>query len=394
MSTGLARRDDQGGGGGGNSLGMATVGPRNSGLAVSAARQAQEVQAAVIMAKQFPRCFPEVEARIRQTCQRVGLAEQALYSYPRGGSKIEGPSIRLAEALAQNYGNIDVGVIELEQRNGESIMMAYAWDLETNTRETKTFVVPHERKANGRVQKLDDPRDIYEHTANQGSRRLRACILAVIPGDLVDMAVDECNQTLAHANSGKPLAERIRNMVAGFAELGVTAQEIEARLQHSTRAMTEQELIAMGKIYSSLKDGYGKKADYFKPVSAFGGGAGGPGSNDDGAPENTPAPPPSGRQRQRKQKPQKPPVDPPQDDEGGGDDSAYGAMLAAFGKHGISPDDATEYLSGEGGPGWLEDGQTLLDLSDEQMATLADGAAEFAADVYPDRGGEGGGDDS
>ncbi|BBP90994.1 hypothetical protein BsIDN1_46120 [Bacillus safensis] len=43
--------------------------------------------------------------------------------------------------------------------------MAYAWDLETNTRQTKIFTVKHERKAKGAITKLNDPRDIYELVA-------------------------------------------------------------------------------------------------------------------------------------------------------------------------------------------------------------------------------------
>lgn len=68
-----------------------------------------------------------------------------MYEYPRGGTKVTGPSIRLAEAMAQNWGNLDYGLIELEQKAGESQVMAYAWDLETNTRQTIVFSVPHIR---------------------------------------------------------------------------------------------------------------------------------------------------------------------------------------------------------------------------------------------------------
>ncbi|WP_331490569.1 hypothetical protein, partial [Metaclostridioides mangenotii] len=65
-------------------------------------RQAQEVQAAMIIAKKFPRDEVEAFNRILKSCQRKSLAEQSMYEYPRGGQKVTGPSIRLAEALAQN----------------------------------------------------------------------------------------------------------------------------------------------------------------------------------------------------------------------------------------------------------------------------------------------------
>ena len=119
-----------------------------------------------------------------------------MYEYPRGGTKVTGPSIRLAEAMAQNWGNLDYGLIELDQKAGESQVMAYAWDLETNTRQTIVFSVPHIRATKKGNVPLTDPRDIYEMVANQGARRMRSCILRVIPGDVVESAVAQCNKTL------------------------------------------------------------------------------------------------------------------------------------------------------------------------------------------------------
>ena len=171
------------------------VAVRSSQTEMMVSRQAQEVQAAMVIAKKFPRDeFLAIE-KIKRSCQRQTLAEQAIYSYPRGGQNVSGPSIRLAEAMAQTWGNIDYGVIELNQNNGSSEMMAYAWDLETNTRVTKIFAVEHKRDTKKGAYKLEDSRDIYEATANFGARRMRACILGVIPGDVVDMAVTECKKT-------------------------------------------------------------------------------------------------------------------------------------------------------------------------------------------------------
>ena len=164
---------------------------RNTTTEMVVSRQAQEVQAAMVIAKKFPRDEVDSYNRIMRSCQRASLAEQSMYEYPRGGTKVTGPSIRLAEAMAQNWGNLDFGIIELEQKNGESQVMAYAWDLETNTRQTKIFSVPHVRGTKKGNVPLTDPRDIYEMVANQGARRLRACILGIIPGDVIDAAIGQ-----------------------------------------------------------------------------------------------------------------------------------------------------------------------------------------------------------
>ncbi|MCZ4246295.1 hypothetical protein O2313_01875 [Bacillus amyloliquefaciens] len=226
-------------------------------------RQAQEVQAAMVIAKKFPRDVYAAFDRIKKACERRLLAENAVYEFPRGGTKVSGPSIRLAEALAQNWGNIDYGIMELEQKAGESSVMAYAWDLETNTRQTKIFTVKHERKAKGTVTKLNDARDIYEMVANQGARRLRSCILGVIPGDIVDAAVDMCQKTLINGHK-EPLEDRLRNALSTFKkEFGITKEMIEEYVGSNVDAFTEQDFLKIGRIYTSLRDGMAKKEDYF-----------------------------------------------------------------------------------------------------------------------------------
>lgn len=221
-----------------------------------------------VIAKKFPRDQERAFNKIITSCKRISLAECATYVYPKGGTQVTGPSIRLAECLAQNWGNLDFGIVELEQRNGESTVMAYAWDLETGTRQTKIFTVKHERRVGKgekfRIDRLTDPRDIYEMTANQGARRLRSCILGVIPGDIVDAAVDECDRTLKSGGKNEPLIDRVRRMVGAFGEQGVTTSMIEKRLGHNMGAIIEQELVMLRKIYTSIKDGMGKRDDYFE----------------------------------------------------------------------------------------------------------------------------------
>ena len=63
-------------------------------------------------------------------CTRQGLAEQALYSYQKGGTEVSGSSIRLAETLAQNWQHMQFGIRELSQSGGESTVEAFAWDLQ------------------------------------------------------------------------------------------------------------------------------------------------------------------------------------------------------------------------------------------------------------------------
>src|SRR5690606_28696183 len=156
-----------------------------------------------------------------------------------------GPSIRLAEAHAQAWGNIDYRIIELENRLGESQLMAYAWDLEPNTRRSMTFTLKHERKAPGTLPNLESPRDIYEKVANQGARRVRSCILGILPDDLVDAAIEECQKTLKSGYS-EPLKDRIRKMIVAFeTDFQVTQAMLEQYIGCKAEAFSENDFIRL-----------------------------------------------------------------------------------------------------------------------------------------------------
>lgn len=246
--------------------------PEAIGNAIVTSRQAQEVQAAMIVAKKFPRNELDCIQKIKTSCKRPKLAESALYTYAKGGTDVTGATIRLAEMLAQNWGNISHGVIELSQENGESQVMSYAWDIENNTRVDKIFTVKHDRlkniyakdgKKTAMITRLTDPREIYEMCANQGARRQRACILAIIPGDVVELALEECELTLKGDNS-EPLKDRLTKLLSAFEKFAVTREMIEGKLGHNLAATSEQEFVNLRKIHTSLKDEMGGREDYFR----------------------------------------------------------------------------------------------------------------------------------
>ena len=242
---------------------IATVPQQTQALIeVEQQRAVAEVQSAIVLAKRFPRNQMDCLDKILVACQRPGLAEQSLYSYSRGGTEITGPSIRLAEAIAQCWGNLQFGIRELEQRHGESTVEAFAWDMESNTRQTKTFQVRHERYTKKGKYSLEDPRDIYELTANQGARRLRACILGIIPGDVIESAVNQCESTLkAKADTS---VEALKKLVDAFNGFGVSKEQIEKKIQRRLDTITAAQLIQLRKIYNSLKDGMSAPADWFE----------------------------------------------------------------------------------------------------------------------------------
>lgn len=230
---------------------------------VESARSMAEIQAAVYMAKQFPRDTRQAYENILKACQRPGLANRAIYEYSRGGTNITGPSIRLAEAIASEWGNIFYGFQELEQTRRYTVAQAYAWNVETNVKAVRTVTVPHERHTRSGVTILTDPRDIYELVANNMARRLRACILEVVPGDVVDDAIAACLETQrAHADLSP---EGIKKLIDAFAAFNVTKEDLEAYIQRSISAITAGNVCRLRSIYQSLADGMANPSDFFKP---------------------------------------------------------------------------------------------------------------------------------
>lgn len=235
----------------------------NALIETESQRSIAEVQAAMAIAKRFPRNQVEAMDKILNACQRPSLASTAIYQYSRGGASITGPSIRLAEAMAQQWGNIQYGIRELSQNNGESTVEAFAWDIETNTKQVKVFQVPHTRysKAKGNF-KLTDPRDIYETVANNGARRLRACILGVIPSDVVEAAVNQCYRTMQENTDCSP--ERVKKLIDAFAKYGITQKAVEKRIQCRIDAIKPAQVISLLHIGESLRDGMGSPSDFFE----------------------------------------------------------------------------------------------------------------------------------
>ena len=248
--------------------------PKQNGLTTSsdvgaalATRQAQEVQAAVVMAKRFPRDIVEVERKLIQSCKRPKLAEIAVYEYPRGGTKVTGPSIRLAEAAAQAMGNIDFGWTEIQRLEDESVCTAYAWDIENNIRRTTTFSVPHYRDTKQGKKRLLDDRDIYEMCANQASRRMRGCILQVVPGDLVDLAISECEKTL-QANLGTIQEQAAKWGKVFEKEYGVKPESIMRYLGSRPETWTQNDIFRLRKLYNALQDNMTTVEEAFPEMAA------------------------------------------------------------------------------------------------------------------------------
>lgn len=227
-------------------------------------KELSEIKGKMYLARQFPRDPDWSLQSVLRECQRKDLAEVAQYEFPKGDSVVKGPSIRLVEVLARHWGNITSGVDEIESKDGETTIKSYAWDLETNVSDAKTFTVKHVRSTKKGTYKLTDERDVYEMVANKGARRKRACLLAVLPGWYVDAAVAACEETLKQSlTDGKTMEEVISSVVSAFSEFGITFEQIEEKIGKKIGSLSKNDVVKLRHLYSAIKDGFVKPADAF-----------------------------------------------------------------------------------------------------------------------------------
>lgn len=228
-------------------------------------KELSEIKGKMYLARQFPR-DPEMSLQnVLRECGRKDLAEAAQYEFPRGDSVVRGPSIRLVEVLARHWGNIMSGITEVDVQGDTTTIKCFAWDLETNASDEKTFSVKHERSTKKGSYKLTDERDIYEMVANKGARRKRACLLAVMPGWYVDAALEECDKTLSDSltKSGESLEEIIEKTVNAFAGFGITPEQISTKLNKGIDKLSNNDIVKLRHLYSAIKDGFVKATDAF-----------------------------------------------------------------------------------------------------------------------------------
>jgi hypothetical protein len=257
-----------GGGASANRVG----GALSHGAVVDSQRSIAEIQSAIAVAKRFPRDPVDCLRKIEMACARPTLAERAIYSFPRGKETVSGPSIRLAEVLAQCWGNMKVGFNVKESNDDRDVVEAFCWDVENNFSVTKVFTVQHVRHTKSGTYKLTDPRDQYENDANQAMRRVRACILSVIPGDILEAAVSFCQRTLETKCDVGPEAQK--KLLQAFREIGVSRDMIEAFLGRRVESIMPTQMVRLRQVFASIRDEVSSVADWFTAEAPKGDGSG------------------------------------------------------------------------------------------------------------------------
>lgn len=225
-------------------------------------KEIQAVRDRMLIARGYPRDASQSQARIAQSCKRPSFAEAAIYKVPRSGGTVEGPSIQLALEVARQWGNMDICMgREIPQDDDKkTVIEVSATDTETNFHVSEMLSVKHVRYSKqGGLKPLTNPDDIYLICSARASKRVRECILKVVPRDVTDLAIEQCRQTSA-SNAGLEL--RVAGMVAKFAKLGVTESMLTDHLKKPLKDIVAGDLQDLAGIYTDLNEG-GNIAEHF-----------------------------------------------------------------------------------------------------------------------------------
>lgn len=221
-----------------------------------------EMQAAVLMAKKFPRNEDASYQSLMRACKRTTFAEKSAYKFPRGGSNVTGPSIYLAREAARAWGNIRYGFDILTDDETDRVIRGWAWDIQTNAKvqADDSFKKLIFRKGKGWIE--PDERDLRELTNRRAALLIRGCILQLIPSDIIEDAMNRSSETLRAGVNQNNIGEQRKKVIEAFDSIGVSVKALETYLGHELSACSPQEIVDLRGIYASIKDGQSSWKDY------------------------------------------------------------------------------------------------------------------------------------
>lgn len=206
----------------------------------------------------------EPKAMIASAKQIGGLlGKSGFYSFPAGGGTVEGPSVGMAQALAQQWGGImyQVRIVDSEAlASGGSRV-----HLRASVADMKSLVacevdqVVTTSPAPGKFAQKPDQKDRWNGMQIQSaaSKIVRNAILRVLPAWYVDPAFEAAQEVDAgRALGGKATLAEARAAAAGALQgLGATQAELEQYLGQPLDMWAVPQLSALRELFGQLKNG-------------------------------------------------------------------------------------------------------------------------------------------
>ncbi len=238
---------------------------------VLAAQARAMVQAQVWLAKQHPRDLDVVRTRVLKDCSRPRFADAAIYSLPRGKKNIEGPSVRLAEALFQHMENMTVTAQTIYEDREKRKVLVTAMDLERNVTTSQEVIISKtverrdskDREVLGErvnsygevvyiVAATDD--ELLMKTNATVSKLRRNVVLQLVPADIKEEAIEKANATLSAEIQADPDAARKR-IIDSFAKVGVDPVQLKTYVGKPVEQFLPKDMEELRKLYAGITSG-------------------------------------------------------------------------------------------------------------------------------------------
>lgn len=240
-------------------------------LTIAGAVEAQvraSVQARYTLAINRPRDWDTVRVNLLKECKRPRFAEVARYKKPQGRTAIEGFSIRFVEAALRCMTNIYIETTVIYDDAKRRIVRVSVTDLESNLTPAQDITITKEverSSADGRevnkVRQNKQGRAVYIVEATDDellmkqnsliSKTKRSLGLSILPGDIVDEALEVILKTQQERDKQDPEAQKKR-LYDSFAEFSIAPSEIKEYLGHE---VTPSDLAGLRALYQGIKAG-------------------------------------------------------------------------------------------------------------------------------------------
>lgn len=229
-------------------------------LGVSAA----EVNQQIATAKAYPRSLQRFrQDLIGQVTLSESIAQSCLYALPRGGKKIEGPSIRFAEIAMGCWGNCRATARIVAETDNFIVAQGIFIDLERNV---AVGIEVNRRIVDSKGKRYDV--DMIGVTgAAASSIALRNAILRGIPRALFEEGYIAAKRTVAGTLA--TLADRRNRMLEAFAPYNVTQEQILAAVgKEGLIEIGLNELVTLGGYLTAIQQEERDPEEIFPPVQS------------------------------------------------------------------------------------------------------------------------------
>lgn len=248
------------------------VAPAAHVVAAGGAMQQVRTQHATAVAVQRPRSLAVSTRRLEEEAALSG--ERMYYGWGAGKEKIEGPSIKLANAAARCWGNCAVELAPIQDLPDAWVFTAVFVDLETGFtlprqfRQSKTSVV---------YGKHDEARKMDIRFQIGQSKAIRNVILNALPAGLIDAAMERAKEGVRRkieqfialhdkkeGGAGKGIVKVVDLMLGDLAKHGVTEAMVLSKLEIADRkAITVEKLVVLSGDRTALNDGEARREELY-----------------------------------------------------------------------------------------------------------------------------------